>query len=602
MNKEISAIIIILTLLLLPASSLFGLESSSNLVPGRSDFESGTIENISIEDEEDLRNFVDEKDLSGNGSEKNPFLLENYTIDGMGGNHSLYLENIENHFVIRNCKIYNSSTTGIKVNQTSNFTFENNLVKNSIRGIDIESSKNITIIESRVYHNDIGIRLTAGSQDNLITNNNISYNSERAVYISMSNDNLIYNNIFFENENQSIDLGDNRWDKGDPDNDGKGGNYWSGYNVEDRGDGIGEEPYEIEGDDNKDRYPLISPIGPPQDFVIQPRDRAAKLNWSEPEYSIMYDVKCIRIYRGTDEENLSIHENLTPDQDGFKDDNLTNGVEYHYSLKAINEKYGSVKTEVNSVVPDGTPPEVIDFSPDGDEVPIDTNIMVEFSKEMDEESIDVSVEDMDEDEIELEEIERDLQAESTEFYFGPKENLSYQTTYEVTVTGRDLAANELEQPHNWNFTTFSDTGFIEGVVVNQEGEPLEDVIIYFDEEHQTSTYPSGEFQIEVPSGNITLKISREGYEDKFIDYHVNQSEEKEIEDIILEEKEGIISRWFWPMALAGGGILILGMLAFIISIYHWEEEEPLTDEDIYDVDYEDVDDEEFESWWEDEDS
>ncbi len=578
MDEEISTLIIILILLSVLVAPLIGGGTLDSLNYDNLESERDSTYNIHITSDEELKNYG----LPGNGSEENPYLLVNRTIDGGGGNYSIYLENLELHFVIKDCKIYNSTN-----------------------GIHIESSENITIEGSKIYDNDKGIYLGEGANNNTITNNNIS-NNNLGIHISESNHNLIYHNIFYQNDirPQALAEGDNQWDDGE-----SSGNYWSDYENrypeanESEDIGVWDTAYEIFGEDNEDDYPLISPVGPPTDFVIQPRDEAAKLNWSEPAYSIMYDVETIRIYRkGPDENNLSIHENLTADQDGFMDDNLTNGEEYHYSIKAVNEKYESVKTEVNSVVPDGTPPEVIGFSPEGEDIPIDTDIMIEFSEEMDEESIEISVEDIDGEIIEIEEVERGPNIERTEFYFEPKENLSYDTTYYVSITGRDIAANELEEPHTWSFTTVSDTGIIRGRVVNEEGEPLEDVQIYFDEDYQTSTYPTGEFEIEVPSGNVTLEISKDGYEDTNIVYQINQSEEKEIEDIILKGQEGVMSRWFWPMALAGGGILLLGILALIISFYNWEEEEPLSDEEIYDVDYEDVDAEEFESWWEDEDS
>jgi len=592
MEKKLSTIIILSILIFVLSISPLETDVSRTTSYENSFLESDVIGNLTIKSEEELEEFASVKDLPGNGSEENPFQLENYTIDGMGANHSIYLENIELHFIINDCKIYNSSLTGIKLNQVSNFTLENSVVKNSTSGIDIESSENIIIKGSSISENQRGIYLREGANNNTITNNNISNNVDLGVFI-LGDHNLIYHNIFFENGDQARDDGDNQWDDGE-----RGGNYWSDYDGGDRGDGIGNESYKVDGNDNEDRYPLIYPIGPPINLrAIPVRDEYIELTWDKPRYSIRYPIEEIIIYRGEAIDNLSVYEKINSTVRDFQDENVTEGETYYYGLRASNKKYVSVMSEISSAEPDTTSPEIEDHYPvRGDEnVPINATIKVEFSKEMKEDTIQISVEDH-----EGRDVEGELYGETMEFFFEPHENLSYETTYQISVNGSDIASNWFDSIYTWSFTTVSDTGMIIGRIVNEEGEPLDNVQIYVDEDHQTYTYPNGEFEIEVPSGNFTLEISREGYEDKEIEFYVNQSEEKDIGDIVLNEQEGIISRWFWPMALAGGGILILGILALIMFFYQWEEEEPLTDEEIYDIDYEDVDAEEFESWWEDE--
>jgi len=585
-----------------------GMETSDGLSYENSDLERQLMENISIGSEKDLREFASEEnyDLPGNGTEENPFLLKNYTINGMGENYSVYLKNIELHFIIRNCKIYNSSDSGIKLYRVANFTLENSVVKSSsdnTDGVTMISSENILIKSSSILENDKGIYLGEGANNNTITDNNISDNNRWGIHISESNHNLIYHNIFYENHirPQAYDEGDNQWDRGDPRDGGRGGNYWSDYDYGDRGDGIGNESYVITEDHSEDEFPLIYPIGPPTNVRARPvRDEYVELTWGMPRYSIRYPVEEMIIYRGKERGNLSAYDKVNSSVREFRDENVNETETYHYAIKASNEKHVSMMSETRSAQPETTRPEVENVYPLGEDAPIDPTIKVEFSEEMRADSIQISMEDADGENIALEEVDEGPQ--DIEFYFVPKDNLSYETRYEVSVNGSDIAQNWLESPYTWSFTTVSDTGMIRGRVTNEEGEPLENVKVYVDEDHQTFTNASGGFQLEVPSGNITFEFSRGGHENREKVFQINQSDVKTIDDVTLREQEGIISRWFWPMALAGGGILLLGILALFMSFYDWGEEEPPLDEDIYEIDYEDVDQEEFESWWEDEDS
>jgi len=147
---------------------------------------------------------------------------------------------------------------GFVLASSNNNTFTDNTVRNNpLIGIYIEYSSQNMFDSNDVELNGLGIGL-GESDKNSFTKNLISNNTEVGVYVMDSIGNLLYRNKIIQNEEQAWDNGNNSWDKGDPAEDGEGGNYWSDYDGEDRGDGIGNESYLIEGGENQDSYPWMT--------------------------------------------------------------------------------------------------------------------------------------------------------------------------------------------------------------------------------------------------------------------------------------------------------------------------------------------------------
>ncbi|MCD6383716.1 MAG: right-handed parallel beta-helix repeat-containing protein, partial [Thermoplasmata archaeon] len=48
----------------------------------------------------------------GNGTEGNPYVIANYTIDGRGGSYGIYIGNTSKYFVIRGCRVFNVTGSG----------------------------------------------------------------------------------------------------------------------------------------------------------------------------------------------------------------------------------------------------------------------------------------------------------------------------------------------------------------------------------------------------------------------------------------------------------------------------------------------------------
>ncbi|MEF8832796.1 MAG: NosD domain-containing protein [Candidatus Thermoplasmatota archaeon] len=138
---------------------------------------------------------------------------------------------------------------------TNNTLTDNKLVDNSGGLILVLSHRNI-LRENNIRDNQLGIGLSE-SDENTLMENMISNHDDVGIDIIDSSENLVYRNRFIENEEQALDNGDNKWDAGDPTEDGDGGNYWSDYEGEDRGDGIGREPYQI-NNHSQDNYPWMT--------------------------------------------------------------------------------------------------------------------------------------------------------------------------------------------------------------------------------------------------------------------------------------------------------------------------------------------------------
>lgn len=223
---------------------------------------------LRIEGNPDFIDKAEEEEWPGNGSKENPYIISGYNIKNHEHNYSLYLSNITLHFELRNNSLNstnineknNDRDTGITLIEVKNGKIINNTISNHGMGINLEHSDNNTLLNNEIKFNmgRNGVSLYE-SNFNVIKNNIILENKEWGLYIDDSNYNLIYQNQFIENKNQVNDNADNHWNTNDPIEGGKGGNYWSDYENQDRSDGVGEEPYEIPGNNNKDNYPWITP-------------------------------------------------------------------------------------------------------------------------------------------------------------------------------------------------------------------------------------------------------------------------------------------------------------------------------------------------------
>ncbi|KYK20414.1 hypothetical protein AYK24_10205 [Thermoplasmatales archaeon SG8-52-4] len=129
---------------------------------------------------------------------------------------------------ITSCKTYGIYTLGSDYNIYSSNTFSNNNY-----GIRIKGSEYNELFSNKVYNNTYGMLFCCGARNNIIYYNNFKQNS-------------LYN---------AKDDVSNQWDNGTV------GNFWDDYEEKYpeavKTNGIWNTPYNITGDKNVDRYPLV---------------------------------------------------------------------------------------------------------------------------------------------------------------------------------------------------------------------------------------------------------------------------------------------------------------------------------------------------------
>jgi parallel beta-helix repeat protein len=133
----------------------------------------------------------------GDGSEENPYIIQNYEI--MGGNgHCIEIRNSTMSFVIKDSQIFDGMG-GIYLFNTTNGEIKGCEIQNNQVGIFLEKSKEITVKKNILTSNFDGIYLF-NSKQNIIENNNASQNFGEGVSLIISRENQISQNKFFDNQ------------------------------------------------------------------------------------------------------------------------------------------------------------------------------------------------------------------------------------------------------------------------------------------------------------------------------------------------------------------------------------------------------------------
>lgn len=185
---------------------------------------------------------------------------------------------------------------------------KNNYFYNNDYAIKSPSSNHNTISNNIILKTAFTSILLINSEYNTIVNNTISESSRGLISDAQSKNNKIYHNNFVSNTVHVVDAGNNQWNQINPD----GGNYWDDYIVSDmNNDGVGDQPYLINGGSNKDNYPYLrknqwneKPLtvqysGPSEGFIHQQLQFTTIIEGGLPPYYCTWSLPTYQIENNT---------------------------------------------------------------------------------------------------------------------------------------------------------------------------------------------------------------------------------------------------------------------------------------------------------------
>ncbi len=196
-------------------SSIENLESENQDI--RKSYETSMIQSedlrnhdpIAINNDSDLENLAVEENLSGKGTEEDPYMIQGYDIDGAGNGYSFYIGNVTQHLIVKDSHLYNAtggdinepfSGSGMILFNSKNVQIENNSIYENNLGVDIWDSSDNILDKNHLFENGyMGLRLD-GAFKNVISNNSIS-NNEDGIKSYASIENEIFNNTIDESHN-----------------------------------------------------------------------------------------------------------------------------------------------------------------------------------------------------------------------------------------------------------------------------------------------------------------------------------------------------------------------------------------------------------------
>ena len=151
---------------------------------------------IKIESSVDFQSYG----FDGYGTVDEPWIIENYDINGTEFGYCIYIANTTDYFIISDCVLYgNGSNNGIYLYRVENGLIFNNNIFNCEKGIFIEVCSYNNVISSNLIHdNQDGIYQIIES-DSTVINNTIYNNSQYGIFSFFYSTFTVENNEISEN-------------------------------------------------------------------------------------------------------------------------------------------------------------------------------------------------------------------------------------------------------------------------------------------------------------------------------------------------------------------------------------------------------------------
>ncbi len=216
-------------------------------------------------------------------------------------------------------------------------------------------------------------------------------------------------------------------------------------------------------------------------------------------------------------------------------------------VAAVSMSGHEIDDEVTFIV-DTTAPTVMNMSPTGNEESTRAVVSVVFSEAMDKSSVSLIVEG----------VEGTISWDGNTATFRPSSLLKGNTEHSVTVSGKDMAGNELPGT-TWKFTT-ANVGTVSGIIKDKNGDPIPGSTVYLKVASASAATEVGStFGSESMMGETLTAITNSDGEYAFYDVPIG-------EYALTIEKGGYESITYAVMitsdAVASGGATVDGTLSF----------------------------------------
>ncbi|MBN1389078.1 MAG: right-handed parallel beta-helix repeat-containing protein [Candidatus Thermoplasmatota archaeon] len=267
-------------------------------------------------------------------------------------------------------------------------------------------------------------------------------------------------------------------------------------------------------------------------------------------------------WNGTDDTSGIDHFEIRIEGDQWRDVgddltftmvNLMEGI-YLFSVRTW-DRAGNDITVSTSFTLDQTRPEVVTFSPVGNEVDVDTVISMTFNERMHIPTMQFHMDD----------VKGELVWKGDRLIFMPGGDLNFGTDYTVTAVGWDLAGNRLEN-FVWKFTTHN-KGTVQGYIVDKRGRPVEFARIYALGENGTRSREDGFFTIDLTAGNRTVLFEAEGFRTVKLEMEIEPGEVHVIDRLVLSEDNksplSLLSCLLWAFLVMVSMMLITGVALWL---------------------------------------